>query len=332
MKEFDIIKYIESPHLLKQVDVDSIRNVIKEFPYYQSAHMLLLKALHENDSTSFQEQLAKSSIFISDRNKLYEFLNTKSDNIEPEQIEEKEEVLQENPSKKETKSKPKNKLLKNKNVRRKINNSFEGMGQNISDTITSQLEFSIIKEDDKLEYPSEIYFIEDERTGKNNVITIDAEPDDAKLTQKPKDILQIDETPKKEKPETEIKEIEDSFELINSESKEKKKPEKQTPYFDIDNYAGESTLKTSDDLISRFIKDQPQIKPANTKSENADISEESVKEDNDLLSETLIKVYIKQGLFEKAIKAYSKLCLKYPEKNAYFASQIELLKEKINNK
>jgi len=45
----------------------------------------------------------------------------------------------------------------------------------------------------------------------------------------------------------------------------------------------------------------------------------------------LAKVYLEQGHFEKAILAYKKLSLKYPEKNSFFANQIKLinkLKEK----
>lgn len=55
----------------------------------------------------------------------------------------------------------------------------------------------------------------------------------------------------------------------------------------------------------------------------------SIKNEDDLVSESLAEIMIKQGKFDKAIEMYRKLSLRNPQKNAYFADKIEkLIKEK----
>ena len=87
------------------------------------------------------------------------------------------------------------------------------------------------------------------------------------------------------------------------------------------------------DLINSFIDKKVRIsKPKKEKFFKAiDVAKESLIENNDLVTPTLAKVYLEQGYFNKAILAYKKLILKYPEKNSFFANQIKLinkLKEK----
>ncbi len=56
------------------------------------------------------------------------------------------------------------------------------------------------------------------------------------------------------------------------------------------------------------------------------IAEKSLKENEEIVSETLAALLVKQENYKKAIKMYEKLILIFPEKSSFFAEQIKKLK------
>ena len=59
---------------------------------------------------------------------------------------------------------------------------------------------------------------------------------------------------------------------------------------------------------------------------NDNYGKQSLKEDPELISETLANIYAEQGYIGKAEKMFKKLSLHFPEKSVYFAAQIKKLK------
>ena len=112
--------------------------------------------------------------------------------------------------------------------------------------------------------------------------------------------------------------------LLKTESNEEEAPE-QSPQL-----KGQELI---DDFINKEggkiqLQEKPTYKPE---------LEEEKKEGNEseegYFTETLAKIYIKQGRYSKALEIIQRLNLNYPKKNAYFADQIRFLKKLIiNNK
>ena len=101
-------------------------------------------------------------------------------------------------------------------------------------------------------------------------------------------------------------------------------------WFDVINES-ESNLDYKIDLIDKFIKNSPKINIKKEYKPDLEIIPDSKIKD-DLITETLAKIYIDQKKYNKAIKAYNILGLKYPKKSSFFADQIERIKNlKKNN-
>ncbi len=83
-----------------------------------------------------------------------------------------------------------------------------------------------------------------------------------------------------------------------------------------------SETLTNDDVIRRFLNKNPgPIRPDDTAHPQADTTS-SEQIGDEVVSESLAGIYAAQGLNDEAIRLYRKLCLKYPEKSAYFATRI----------
>lgn len=105
------------------------------------------------------------------------------------------------------------------------------------------------------------------------------------------------------------------------------------------NLEGDVELEAEKSLIDKFLSsDGSRLRSGKVSlgvnGNNGDkaVAEQSVKEDERLVTETLASIYLQQKNYDKALDAYQKLSLKYPEKSVYFAGrikEIELLKTNI---
>jgi hypothetical protein len=308
MNRNDFIGVIQDSSAISRNMVGEIQEVLEMFPYFQSAHLMLLKGLHNNSDIKFESQLKASALYISDREILYNLLK-KEENLKTEQVE----------SVKVEHSEPDPNVDNLQVVIESGKNSQEIIQEIEKDDLPKDdgriPEFSLqgiprsllINEEMSQEESINLVYLfdeEDDRT-EERVIYMDPSidvPDD-------EDLLELDLSAR------EVSEPGETPVEIIAE----KEPEKH------------SRKQIQADLIDKFILTNPRIEPAREKTEHSveDKSKPYIEEKGVFVTETLAKIYINQGYYSKAIDIYEKLSLKFPEKSSYFAAQIEKVKELI---
>ena len=105
-------------------------------------------------------------------------------------------------------------------------------------------------------------------------------------------------------------------------------------YLDNDTYnkKNSKSIDKKFDLIESFINNPSKIQKDDISKNKGDMSIKFLVSENELMTETLAKIYFNQKKYIKAIEAYKILSLKYPEKNAFFADQIKKIKKLEKNK
>ena len=133
----------------------------------------------------------------------------------------------------------------------------------------------------------------------------------------------------------------------DTEEKEKKKKRRPTPKdatidyvaYLMESEGADDTKVTpqmqGQDLIDHFLqKEQGRILLNELKDEEQptvpSVTEEEPTEE-EYFTETLARIYIKQGRYQKALDIIQRLSSNFPEKNSYFADQIRFLEKLIIN-
>ena len=78
----------------------------------------------------------------------------------------------------------------------------------------------------------------------------------------------------------------------------------------------------------KFVLNEDPVPPSEP---NPEPVEEPEGIEEEYFTETLARIYIKQGRYSKALEIIRRLSLQVPKKNAYFADQIRFLEKVIIN-
>ncbi len=75
MNQEHILQYIKQPHRIDSSATQEIEQILNQYPYFQTAHLLHIKGLKNNSSIHFNEQLKRAATYAGNRSVLFSLLN-----------------------------------------------------------------------------------------------------------------------------------------------------------------------------------------------------------------------------------------------------------------
>ncbi|PIF00983.1 MAG: hypothetical protein CR994_02750 [Maribacter sp.] len=306
----DFTYLLQNPEkVVTPIQTKQLEDVLKEYPYFQAARALHLKGLRNLNSFKYNNALKKTAAYTTDRAILFDFITSGDflQNTIADTISGKTPKLEQEAIGAETRNVP---------TEEKI--------PLIEKSIDSPLPQDI-KDADQILDPK-LFKSKDPEIDK----VLNAEKE---IPEKELEIGQPLPFTRKEKHSfSEWLQLA-TLKPIERRPREDKEPggqETQEPdNGDIGFQMEKDVLKKKKfELIDKFIKNNPKIPPTPKTTRKIDIKESLKLDKNELMTETLAKVYLEQKKYRKAIQAYKILSLKYPEKSGFFADRIKTI-EKI---
>jgi len=354
--------YIQKPEKLDKQSLPVLDELIQKYPFFQTARLLHIKNIHNINSQIDKNELSLTATYVSDRKTLYYLLHKIPARLQTEDT--KTDQTKQSAVEKKIKDSLK------ENISSTINEQlhYYEMSPSSEIELIPGLAIDIRKEyGEGIELDNQVYSVN--RSVKHSVTdqeffelakqvedsTIEAEKD-YELKSSTGDLMEIDKSSPIEL-EEEIINTDDPESLsftswldaIDSRSTKKEGPQQNKELRNTDTEISDlsdireqkNNIELESDefkeknqqntLIDKFIEANPSISPIAENTNTEDFSKDSIKEHESFFTDTLAQIYIKQGHYAKAIFAYEKLSLKYPEKSAYFADQISEIKKLINN-
>ena len=286
----DFTYFLEHPNkVVDPLQTKQLEDMIAEYPYFQAARALHLKGLKNLNSYKYNKSLKITAAYTADREVLFDFITSKDFlNYDSPIVAETTEVLEtaEIPAKTEN-------------------------------------EKQIIEESDDKPLPQDIH--DAEHILDPDIFTSKEPSEEIKKEAKYLDLGKPLDFDKKEKYsftewlQLASKKKIDREDIVEASGEKvaviKTTPEKPAKHAD--------PKKQKFERIDKFIAENPKIIPKENIKTSFD-PKDSVKIDkNELMTETLARVYLEQKKYKKAIQAYKILSLKYPEKSSFFADRIK---------
>ena len=246
----ELTRLIQHPEEMSKETLYDLRELLALYPYYQTARLLMLQNLYILHDASFDEELRRAAIYITDRKVIFQMVEAAHYQLKKELLA-SEQTL------------PVNKNIEEDRTSSLIDNFLESMPTDGE---------------------------EEKKKEKRKPTPADAAVDYVAY------LMETEEEEEEEKPSRTISLIDDFIE------------------------DGGFKLPKVDSTAEY----KPQFKPQIEK-------EEEQTENSGVFTETLARIYIKQGKYERALDIIRRLHTQHPGKSAYYGDQMRFLEKLIRN-
>lgn len=295
MNKATLNKYWQDPSSIKKEDIPELKALADQYPYAVAFKQLLCKALYLHQDFDFEKYLKITALQTSDRASFRKFLlNESPDNsrylqneIDPTQSTLLKVVEDQHATIKEEEKKEEQTDPKPLSIEKEPS--------------SEEKKEEVTKESESQERDPLNDLIMAEAVSASIAQEVEPNPEDFKKEEKPpvqKDAkMSMTGWLNALEGKADINEVKDDF------------------------------YKKAEAIIDQFLASKPKIVPRNDFYSAENKAKSSATFNKDIVSETLVKIYIAQGHYQQALEGCEQLILRFPEKKSYFAGLIQEVKE-----
>lgn len=320
---FDLLKH---PEELDKETLQSLTEIVAEYPWFQGARMLMVKNLHVLDHVRYDSELKLAAAYVADRARLYDLIHNQA------AVKPVEEPATEMSTSGQKGEEPVKKVAAKEEKEASVPGDEEETDKQMPASRSSVEVSTNVKSISDYFQASDVYQTSEGTSLDFSFPSIKRGEDKEQPTTNALDYerqentgYQLSEGITYHQVSDESRSFSDWLNMLQ-----------QAPIVEEEKKEEKPVKKRSQQIIDNFLNiERPRIVPVVKKEHRpSSISEQvesATSESDDLMSETLAGIYIKQKHYDKAISIFEKLRLKYPEKNVYFANRISELEKLINH-